>query len=158
MYVDSVKAAGSLQLTPRADVLTQLVKYMVKGLLMQKSEQARDIALDALARLLPVFGRDFDLQIVPTAIPGKPGHFSTSVNYIPLSEMGHAIRPILAKLLGPEIEKVSIERGMHEIETIESEGHGGDSGSVDKQRLPGRNPTNAGVKDAGGSPGLQTLT
>ena len=124
---------------------------------MQKSDHARDIALDALARLLPVFGRDFTLEIVATAIPNHPGHFSTSVQYVPRSAMGLAIRAVLEAMLPGEIQQVIKERGLNASKQNIGNGSAGAPGHLDEQRVPGRAPADPGAQVAGDGAGLQTV-
>lgn len=84
---------------------------------MQRIELARELIYDGIARLLPTMGRDFKIELNIT--PGEGDIMHTDLKFIPLTDMGRAIAPLIKRGLTGIMQQMTLERGISEDGTAE---------------------------------------
>lgn len=74
---------------------------------MDKTEHAREFVYEAIARLLPSLGKDFNVDISCQVVDGK---VRTHVSLIPLTDLGKAIIPYMRKDMRKTLTVIAEER------------------------------------------------
>lgn len=91
----------------------------------QRVEYSRGMVLDAVARLLPFGGRDFDVEVAASVTEGfgpSAGRLPVSIKFVPKTAMGQAIMPVIEQQLPVMLEVVERERNRNGDEQFPDDG------------------------------------